>query len=129
MAIPPFPIEVQVVSAARQNRSALLDDLARAASPGEPTAVVCDRATAAVDRYSATLLADLILAAQPLCASDATWVRDRYLDLMLELATSACDLVKDSGARHAVAQAVQCTILQHEQQLRSVLESALASDH
>jgi hypothetical protein len=81
-----------------------------------------------VDGYSVTLLDDLIAAAQPLSVGDTAWVRDRYLELMLELATSACNVVSEPATRHAVAQSVQCTILQHEQHLRTVLDSALARD-
>jgi len=128
MSIPPTAIEVQILQAARDIRAALIRELVAAAQPGDSVTAICDRITAAVDRYSATVLDDLIAAVRPLSMPDTAWVRDRYLQLMLELATEACDLAKQSGARHAVAQAVQCTVLQHEHRLRSVLESALASD-
>jgi hypothetical protein len=129
MSIPPPAIERQILQAARDIRAALVRELAATVRPGDSVTAICDQITAAIDQYSTTLLDDLIAAVQPLSMPDTAWIRDQYLELMLELATDACNLARQSGARHTVAQAVQCTILQHEQRLRSVLESALSSDH
>ncbi len=127
MAIPTAAEEVRLLADARERRLALAGELARAAGTGETIEEMCARAGGAVNRYSAELLQALLTAARPLAAGDLAWVEDRYLQAMIELGRAACDAMKESGTRHAVAQAVQCLILQHEHDLQALLTAALAS--
>ncbi len=127
MAIPTAAEELRLLDDARQRRQSVADDLARAAAGGEAVERMCTRAGDAVNRYSTELLQALLAAARPLTAGDLAWLQDRYLQAMIELGRAACDAMKESGTRHAVAQAVQCQILQHEHDLQARLASALTA--
>ncbi len=116
------------MTAAQERRASLVEDLARSAVPGEPMEAVRTRVGAAVDRHGAELIDALLAASRPLSGEDLSWLQDRYLESMVEFGRAACDVMKDQGARHALAQAVQCLILKHEQDVRTVLVAALASD-
>ena len=127
MAIPTAAEEVRLLDEARQRRLSLAVELADAAAGGEAVERMCARAGDAVNRYSTELLHALLAAARPLAAGDLSWLEERYLQAMIELGRAACDAMKESGTRHAVAQAVQCQILQHEHELQARLAAALAS--
>jgi hypothetical protein len=119
---PPSAVTLELLDVARRQRSRIMDELRQSVEPGLPREVLCQRTAHAVDAYGAALLETLSERADRLSAADTEWIRDQYLEWMVELATAACDLVGASGARHAVAQALQCAILLHEQRLRKVLE-------
>ena len=86
------------------------------------------RVGAAVDRHGAELIDALLAASRPLSREDLSWLLDRYLESMVEFGRAACDVMKDRGSRHALAQAVQCLLLEHEEDVRTVLAAAIASD-
>ena len=56
-------------------------------------------------------------------AAEVGWVRDHYVPLMVEFATALRDSIKESVTRHAAAQLIQCKVLEHERNLRMVLEA------
>jgi len=96
----------------------LLAGLVAVRDSGAPVAELCERAAAAVDTFSALLAGDLGAAAKS--GADAEWLRRQYLTMLGEFATSARDIIPDRYARHGLAQAIQCAILQHERRLREV---------
>lgn len=119
---PPSAVTLELLDVARRQRSRIMDELRQSIDPGLPREVLCQRTAQAVDAYGTALLDTLGERADRLSPADRDWIRDQYLEWMVELATAACNLVGASGARHAVAQALQCAILLHEQRLRKVLE-------
>lgn len=119
---PPSAVTLELLDLARLQRSRIMDALRQSVDPGLPREVLCQRTAHAVDAYGTALLETLGERACRLSAADSEWIRDQYLELMVDLATAACDLVGAPEARHAVAQALQCAILLHEQRLRKVLE-------
>ena len=123
MTTPSPAAETELIRVARERQAALLVALSDDAVPGTPAADQCDLAGTAVDRYCAPLLEELLAATGPLDAAEAEWVRTRYVQLMLEFATAACNVVQEPGLRHTVAQAIQCRILWHERHVRTVLKS------
>jgi hypothetical protein len=123
MPTPSPAVEAELVSAARQRQATLITALSVAALSGAPGDVHCDLAVTAIDRYSTSLLDELLAATRPLAAPETEWVKTRYLSLMLEFATAACNVVQEPGLRHTVAQEIQCRVLWHEHHLRTMLKS------
>jgi hypothetical protein len=94
--------------------------------PGETTEALCVRVGAVFDDYCDGLLDGLRNAVLPVDAADAGWVRDHYVPQLLEFATSLRDAIADRTARHAAAQSIQCKVLEHERNLRFLLDSPMA---
>lgn len=125
MPVPAGPRAAGLIRAERGRGRGLVNALADA-SLAESFALLCERASAAVDEYSSGLLARLIAVARPASEADAEWVKRNYLSLVSEFVTAVRDVSPDPETRHAVAQAVQCRILLHERRCRAVLASELA---
>jgi predicted component of type VI protein secretion system len=112
------------MGAMRRRGNRLLNGLVSARDSAVPIVEMCERASAAVDEFSAILADDLGAAAHSASEADADWLRRQYLTMLGEFAASARDIVPDPDARHGLAQAIQCGILRHERRLREVLTSS-----
>jgi hypothetical protein len=124
MGIPDPSLERYLVTGARQRAAELLTSFAADHAPADETEVLCAQVGAVFEDYCAGLLDGLRNAVLPVDAAEARWVRDHYVPLMIEFATALRDSVADSKARHAAAQLIQCKVLEHERELRVVLESS-----
>jgi len=122
MGIPDPNLENYLISSARARAAELLTAFAADHVADVGTDVLCARVSAAFEEYCGGLLDGLKNAVLPVEAAEARWVRDHYVPLMVEFATALRDAIVDSKARHAAAQLIQCKVLEHERQLRSVLE-------
>ena len=125
MSIRPASTHSEILAAARARHGALIEEFARGAAPDELTAAFCQRARSAVERYNAALLDELMRAGRPHTPADAISVRDGYMDVTLEFARAVCNTAGERTTRHAVAQAVQCALLDYELHLRASLDMAL----
>lgn len=127
MGIPDPTLENYLIGTARQRAAELLSLFAAEHLANDETDVMSARVGVVFDDYCAGLLDGLRSAVLPVEAAEARWVRDRYVPLMVEFATSLRDSITDSKARHAAAQLIQCRVLEQERQLRLVLESSMTS--
>jgi len=123
MGIPDPNLERYLIGSARHRAAELLTSFAAEHAPANETEVLCAQVGAVFEDYCAGLLDGLRNAVLPIEASEARWVRDHYVPLMIEFATALRDSVADSKARHAAAQLIQCKVLEHERELRAVLEA------
>jgi predicted component of type VI protein secretion system len=88
-------------------------------------AVLCERASAAVDEFSAILLDDVTSALHAHSEADGEWLRRQYVAQLGDFAASVRDVIPDPEMRHGLAQAIQCAILRHERRLRELLVPTL----
>ena len=124
MGIPDPNFERYLISNARERARELLTSFAANGVVDVGTDVLCARVGAVFEEYCAALLDGLQSAVLPVDATEAQWVRDHYVPMMVEFATALRDAIADSKARHAAAQLIQCKVLEHERQVRIVLEPA-----
>jgi len=126
MGIPDPDLERYLISHARERAAELLTSFVAGHTPeekpDEKIAAFCARAGRLFDDYCDGLLDGLRNAVLPVDAAEIGWVRDHYVPLMVEFATALRDSIKDSATRHAAAQLIQCKVLEHERNLRLVLE-------
>lgn len=124
MGIPDPTLESYLLNSAR-NRAAELVTSFAAEHGAEPEAeILCVHVGALFEDYCAGLLEGLRSAVRPVDAADARWIRDHFVALMVEFSIALRDSITDSKARHAAAQLIQCKVLEHERELRVVLETA-----
>jgi len=123
MGIPDPTIERYLICNARERAAELLTAFTDGHTPEEQTDVLCARVGALFDDYCGGLLAALRNAVVSLDGAEARWVRDHYIPLVVKFATALRDSIADRSARHAAAQLIQCKLLEHERQVRLVLES------
>ena len=105
---------------ARRRGRDLLGVLVALRDCGTPIATLCARAAAAVDEYSQILIANLSEDRVGGSQADAERLRREYARMLADFALAVRDLIADPEARHALAQAIQCALLQHEHRLREV---------
>ena len=122
MGIPDPSLESYLIGNARERARELLTSFASRDVADVGTEVLCARVGAVFEEYCAALLDGLQHGVLPVDAAEAQWVRDRYVPLMVEFATALRDAIVDSKARHAAAQLIQCKVLEHERQVRIVLD-------
>ncbi len=118
------PEQAELICSARAEAKTLVRAFADARSDWESVAMICDRASVAVDEYCVDLLKHLIRVNPPTSAPDTAWIRARFLTLIVEFGSAIRDAISDSETRHAAAQGIQYSVLEHERHLRLVLESA-----
>jgi len=92
---------------------------------GAAIGALCERALTVVGEFSGILALDLRQAAMSTPGLDGEWLRRQYMTLLGDFAVSIRDLIPDRDARHGLAQAMQCAILQHERRLREVTALAV----
>ena len=109
----------------RRRRRDLLAALAALRDRGAPLAALCERATGAVAEYSEILAENLAQASVSASGVDAETSRRESMRILGEFAASVRDLIPDRDARHALAQDIQCAVLQHERRLRDVAAAAV----
>lgn len=127
MGIPDPALETDLVSRARGRAAdSLTAFAAEHGAEGEPD-LVCTHVGVLFEDYCAGLREGLRAAVLPVEPAEAHWVRDHYVQLMLEFATALRDSIADSKARHAAAQLIQCKVLEHERELRAFLEPSSAA--
>jgi hypothetical protein len=122
MGIPDPTLESYLVNSARDRATAVLTSFAAEHRVDAATDTICAHVGALFEDYCAGLLDGLRNAVLPVEAAEVRWVRDHYVALMVEFATALRDSIADSKARHAAAQLIQCKVLEHERELRVVLE-------
>jgi hypothetical protein len=121
MPIPAVTIQRELLADGRRAIQRILDDLSRV--PVAEVEALCQMATATADHYCDEYLARFVEATQPATVEDVNWIKGQYLALLLELASAIRDVMTESSSRHAVAQKLQCKILEQERQLRVLLRS------
>ena len=121
MGIPDPHLENYLIGNARERARELLTSFSADHVADVGTEVLCARVGALFENYCA-VLDGLQNAVLPVDAEEARWVHDHYVPLMVEFATALRDAIADSKARHAAAQLIQCKVLEHERQLRTVRE-------
>ena len=104
----------------RRHGRALLGVVVAVRDRGAPVAALCARAVAAIDEYSQILSDSLAEASVSGSEADAERLRREYSRILGEFALAVRDIIPDRETRHAVAQAIQCAVLQHERRLREV---------
>ena len=121
MGIPDPALESYLINGAQTRASEVI----KAFSTEQPTesAAILARVSAVLDDYCAVLLEDLRGAVGAIDSSEAAWLRQHYLRLIVEFATRLRDSISDQTSRHAAAQVIQCKVLEHERNLRIVLDS------
>ncbi len=122
MGIPDPHLERYLISQAKGRAAELLTSFVAGHTPDEKPDAFCARAGRLFDDYCDGLLDGLRNAVLPVDEAEVGWVRDHYVPLMVEFATALRDSIKDSATRHAAAQLIQCKVLEHERNLRLVLE-------
>jgi hypothetical protein len=127
MGIPDPNLENYLVSSARDRAAELVTSFATVHGADGEADTLCVHVNALFEDYCGGLLEGLRNAVLPVEAAEARWVRDHYVPLMVEFATALRDSIADSKARHAAAQLIQCKVLEHERELRVLLESAPAA--
>lgn len=120
MGIPDPVRETYLINDAHTRASGLIE----AFSTHQPTesAAILARVGAVLDDYCGSLLDDLQHVMGTIDASEAAWLRKHYLRLIVEFATSLRDSIADRTSRHAAAQVIQCKVLEHERNLRIVID-------
>jgi hypothetical protein len=120
MGIPDPVRETYLINVAHARGSGLIE----AFSTHQPTerAAILARVGAVLDEYCGSLRDDLQHAVGTVDASEAAWLRQHYLRLIVEFATSLRDSITDRTSRHAAAQVIQCKVLEHERNLRIVID-------
>ena len=112
MGIPDPAIESYLISHAHSRGAELITSFITD-QPSDAAAM--SRAIGTVlDGYCGALLEDLRRAVGQIDAAEAAWLRQHYLRLVVEFATSVRDSIADATSRHAAAQMVQCKVLEHE---------------
>lgn len=124
MPAPDTPEQAQLINSARAHAEALVLAFVEATNDWESVDSSCERASLAVDEYCGDLLKRLISANPPTTTGATAWLKSRYLTLMVEFGSAIRDAFQDSETRHAAAQGIQFTVLEHERGLRIALESA-----
>ena len=122
MGIPDPSLENYLVNSARGRATELLTSFASEHGTCVDAEAICHHVGSLFEDYCGGLLDGLRNAVLPADASEARWVRDHCLALMVEFATRLRDSIADSKARHAAAQLIQCKVLEHERELRVVFE-------
>ena len=122
MGIPDPNLERYLISRARERAAELLTSFVAGRAPDEKVDAFSARAGTLFDNYCDGLLDGLRNAVLPVDAAEFGWVRDHYVPLMVEFATALRDSIADSATRHAAAQLIQCKVLEHERNLRLVVE-------
>jgi len=121
MGIPDPAAENYLISNAHTRAADLIASFA-SVQPTDRTELSA-RVSGVLDDYCSGLLADLRRAVERIDASEATWLRQNYLRLIVDFATGLRDAIADSAMRHAAAQVIQCKVLEHERNLRIALEA------
>ncbi len=120
MSNPTASLETQLMGLARQRAAELLSAFASGVEAGD-TLALAGCASERLDAYCEGLLDDF-LTAVPAGDEEHDWVRRHYLPLVIEFGTAVRDAIADPTSRHAVAQTIQCKILEHERHLRLMLD-------
>lgn len=128
MPIPTSTLETHLMRLARQRAAELLSAFASGAEVGDTLPALSARASDLLDAYCDGLLGGLLTAVVPAGDEEHDWVRRHYLPLVIEFGTAVRDAIADPTSRHAVAQTIQCKILEHERHLRIMLD-AMAGKH
>ena len=123
MGIPDPTLESYLVNSARDRAAELVTSFAAEHGAEQEAESLCVKLGALFEEYCAGLLEGLRSAVLPVDAADARWIRDHFVMLMVEFAIALRDSIADSKARHAAAQLIQCKVLEHERELRVVLET------
>jgi hypothetical protein len=122
MGIPDPNLERYLIGHARERAAELLTSFVAGHAPDEKVDAFCARTGTLFDDYCDGLLDGLRNAVLPVDAAEFGWVREHYVPLMVEFATALRDTIADSATRHAAAQLIQCKVLEHERNLRLVVE-------
>lgn len=120
MGIPDPGLENNLISKAHSRGAELIESFA-AVQPADVDDMSV-RVRVVLDDYCARLLEVLREAVETTDAPEAAWLRQHYLSLIVEFATSLRDSIDDSALRHAAAQVIQCKVLEHERNLRNALD-------
>jgi hypothetical protein len=121
MGIPDPVAENNLISNAHARAAALVVSFA-SVQPTDGTELSA-RISRVLDDYCSAVLADLRGAIDRIDAPEATWLRQNYLPLIVDFATRLRDAITDSAMRHAAAQVIQCKVLEHERNLRVILDA------
>jgi hypothetical protein len=122
MSIPTSTLETHLMGLARQRAAELLGGFATGVELGETLPALSSRASDILDAYCEGLLGGFLTAVVPAGDEEHDWVRRHYLPLVIEFGTAVRDAIADPTSRHAVAQTIQCKILEHERHLRIMLD-------
>ena len=127
--IPDTRIEERLLSDAVAARQRIVDVVAQSYTHGAADAkLLSASAGSSLDQYAHDLLHRLIDAARGGWDDQAAdWVRQRYHDCLSALGMSLRDLIRESGPRHAVAQALQQRMLEAELRLEHALNAIASS--
>jgi hypothetical protein len=120
MGIPDPAQESYLINAAETRASELI--AAFSANQSADSRETFARVSSVLDEYCGVLLEELRRGVGTIDASDAAWLRKHYLRLIVEFATTVRDSIADQASRHAAAQVIQCKVLEHERNLRIVLD-------
>lgn len=123
MAIPSTTLANHLIASARQYAAELIESFRAASFEGEPSAEISARAATTFDTYCGGILDGLLSAVSPVDGLAIDWVRGHYLPIVIQFGTAMRDSISDPICRHAAAQGIQCKILEHERNLRLVLDS------
>ncbi len=122
MGIPDPNLTNYLISNARDRAAQLLTSFVADHVADAGTDVVCARVGALFEDYCGGLLEGVKSGLTPVDSAEARCIRDHYVPLMIEFATALRDSIADSKTRHAAAQLIQCKVLEHERELRLLLE-------
>ena len=122
MPIPTPALESHLMEMSQQRAAKLLRAFLSDVEAGNALPALSARASLVVDSYCDGLLGELMTAVVPVCDDEHEWVRRHYLPLVIEFGTAVRDAIADPTSRHAVAQTIQCRILEHERQLRTATD-------
>ena len=128
MPIPTPALESHLMEMAQQRAAELLRAFLSDVEAGNSLPALSAQASVIVDSYCDGLLGGLMTAVVPVRDDEHEWVRRHYLPLVIEFGTAVRDAIADPTSRHAVAQTIQCKILEHERHLRIMLD-AMAGKH
>lgn len=128
MPVPESAAQTQLIIDARGDAAERVRTFADESSSRESVKTTCERAAAALDRYCASLLDRMLLALRPVTTADVAWMRSQYLTLIVEFGSAIRDAIQDSETRHAAAQGIQFSVLEHERHLRPALEAAVLAN-
>jgi hypothetical protein len=116
--------QLQLISGARAEAAELVRTFTAECSSRETVNATCARAAATLDRYCSNLLTLMVATLPPVTPADVAWMRSQYLTLIVEFGSAIRDAIQDSETRHAAAQGIQFSVLEHERHLRPALEAA-----